>query len=212
MDNKTFKKIIKDKMKSQGYTASGSAYTATVNAGGAENGCVVVIAPPDTKKGFRIGLCFPDGQKEKLSLADCQILQFRFDNKLIFPEFYGTTEEEIDAVCAEVFDYAASLVTDGPRIIRDAPEEWMFTAKDLDAVNEVKVRLGLAPIDPYSPSFRRENFDMLKKGGMITLTAGEYAAHKDFYDGYLTLGAEEGYHVKPVTDEKGGDVVIHFLG
>ena len=208
MDNKTFKKLVKNKMKSAGYRASGSLFTVDCADGKGR----VVICPPDTKRGFFIGVFFPSAAGDVRKFGDCPFQQFRFESRLVFPEFFGTTEEEIDAVCGEVFAYVDTLVKGGKDFIRDTFDEWVLTASDFDARNRYLELIGLAPVDPYSDAFRRNDFDTLKSGGMKTITIEEFFDHRAFYEGYLTIGRETGYSVRLDVDEKHGEVVLHFFG
>ncbi|MCQ2429944.1 MAG: hypothetical protein MJ192_06415 [Clostridia bacterium] len=207
MDNKCFKKLLREKIQSQGWEKAGTAYVTDTADGSAR----IVIAPPDTQKGFLIGVCFPDGNAA-VRMTNCPFRQYCFESRLVFPAFFGTTEAEIDEVCAEVFAYVDELKRRGPDMLRETFDKWVCSPFDDAERNKWMAFIGLTPVDPYSDEYRLECFDRTKRGGMITVTADEYEGHRAFYDGYVTLGSETGYCVRIDTDEKHGEVRIHFFG
>lgn len=88
--------------------------------------------------------------------------------------------------------------------LREKSKEWTFGDLNDALRNQILLRLGLSPIDPYSDEYQRETAEKLRDNGELLITMEEYLSHQDFYDRYRELGAE----IR--VEEKQGKVIIDF--
>ena len=163
-----------------------------------------VLRIPDGRKGFIFGAQFPDlGESDGL-LSHCMLRQFDFAYELAYGDTKEYTMEEIQKTAEKVLDFYRPYWEQGLPFLRGKSTDWTFG--DLNEVlrNQILLRLGLSPIDPYSEEYLRETAEKLRERGEQIITLEEYLSHQDFYDRYRELGAE----IR--VEEKQGKVIIDF--
>lgn len=163
-----------------------------------------VLRIPDGRKGFIFGAQFPDlGESDGL-LSHCMLRQFDFAYELAYGDTKEYTAEEIQSSAESVLDFYRPYWELGLPYLREKSKEWTFGDLNDALRNQILLRLGLSPIDPYSDEYQRETAEKLRDNGELLITMEEYLSHQDFYDRYRELGAE----IR--VEEKQGKVIIDF--
>ena len=163
-----------------------------------------VLRIPDGKKGFVFGAQFPDlGESDGL-LSHCMLRQFDFAYELAYGDTKEYTAEEIQSSAESVLDFYRPYWELGLPYLREKSKEWTFGDLNDALRNQILLRLGLSPIDPYSDEYQRETAEKLRENGEEIITLEEYLSHREFYDRYRDLGA------MIRIEEKQGKVIIDF--
>lgn len=164
-----------------------------------------VLRTPDMKKGFVLGAQFAD-------LGGCDgwfthtvMAQYDFESLLAFPMELGVTEEDTRTGVEQVLEAYEPYFVGGKAAIAERLGQWVYGGFDERVKDSIGQYFGLSPIDPYSEAYRRETGEYHRsRDGAMILTAEEYHAHKEFYDGYTEYGG------RIEANEKRGEVWIHF--
>ena len=137
-------------------------------------------------------------------LSHCMLRQFDFAYELAYGDTKEYTAEEIQSSAESVLDFYRPYWELGLPYLREKSKEWTFGDLNDALRNQILLRLGLSPIDPYSDEYQRETAEKLRDNGELLITMEEYLSHQDFYDRYRELGAE----IR--VEEKQGKVIIDF--
>lgn len=201
MKKAALQKPIAEICRRNGFEKSkGNDYTRTDAAGELR----FVLRIPDGKKGFIFGAQFPDlGENDGL-LSHCMLRQYDFAYELAYGDTKEYTPEEIQIAAEKVLDSYRPYWEQGLPFLREKCTDWTFGDLNDALRNQILLRLGLSPIDPYSDEYQRETAEKLRDNGELLITMEEYLSHQDFYDRYRELGAE----IR--VEEKQGKVIIDF--
>ncbi len=164
----------------------------------------LVLRIPDGKKGFILGAQFPYMGENGALLSRCMLRQYDFAYELAYGDTKEYTLEEIQKATEKVLDFYRPYWELGLPYLREQSKAWTFGDLNEDLRNQILLRLGLSPIDPYSEEYQLETAEKLRENGEQLITMEEYLSHQDFYDRYQKLGA------KIRINEKQQNVVIDF--
>ncbi len=204
MTKAEFQSIIKSALTARGFTKTkGRSHEYFLDA---PDGITrFVLRVPDMKRGFVLGAQFADFGGCDGWFTHTVMAQYDFESLLAFPMELGVTEEDTRAGVAQVLTAYEPYFAEGKAAIAERLDQWAYGGFDERVKDSIGQYFGLAPIDPYSEEYRREQGEYHRgRDGAMILTAEEYAAHKEFYDGYAEYGG------RIVPDEKRGEVWIHF--
>ena len=201
MKKAALQKPIAEICRRNGFEKSkGNDYTRTDAAGELR----FVLRIPDGKKGFVFGAQFPDlGESDGL-LSHCMLRQYDFAYELAYGDTKEYTPEEIQIAAGKVLDCYRPYWEQGLPFLRRKSTDWTFGDLNEALRNQILLRLGLSPIDPYSEEYLRETAEKLRERGEQIITLEEYLSHQDFYDRYRDLDAE----IR--VEKKQGKVIIDF--
>ncbi len=163
-----------------------------------------VLRIPDGRKGFIFGAQFPDFGESDGLLSHCMLRQYDFAYELAYGDTKEYTPEEIQKAAEIVLDFYRPYWEQGLFYLRENSKDWTFGDLNDALRNQILLRLGLSPIDPYSEEYQRETAEKLRERGEQIITLEEYLSHQDFYDRYRDLDAE----IR--VEEKRGKVIIDF--
>lgn len=146
---------------------------------------------PDGKRGFVLGVQFPDFGLYDGVESHSVMRQFDHAYDLAYGNIKDYAAEEIESVTEQVCLEYRSYFLYGADEIKRRVDTWTFGDLDRSIRNELLRYLGQPVTDPYSEQHFQESLAYFShNGGMMILPEREYNDHKDFYDRYAACDAK----------------------